>query len=133
MKIRIPNKDDPNKVDIYFLKKLQSDPNTWHILKEGDEKESKGLVLTYVDDILVTTTEELGDTTMKEIDLTWKCSEKEVVKKGSKGVSFCGLVIEKLPNGYFIHQKPYTKELLKKHQLQNSNSTKIILDRQTDD
>ena len=28
MKIKVPSKDDPNKVDIYFLKKLQSDPNT---------------------------------------------------------------------------------------------------------
>jgi len=65
----------------------------------------KGLVLTYVDDILVTTTEELGDATMNEIDSTWKCSEKETVEEGQTGVSFCGLVIEKLPDGYFIHQK----------------------------
>ena len=48
-------------------------------------------------------------------------------------ISFCGIVIEKLPNGYFIHQKPYVKELLKKHHLEDSNATKIILDRETDD
>ena len=90
-------------------------------------------MLTYVDDILVASTEEIGEATMREIDRTWKCSEEEVVKEGSKGVSFCGLVIEKLPNGYFIHQKPYIKELLKKHHLEDCNATKIILDRETDD
>ena len=41
MKIKVPKQDDPNKVDIYFLKRLQSDPNTWHILKKGEEGESK--------------------------------------------------------------------------------------------
>ena len=109
MKIKVPSKDDPSKVDIYFLKKLQSDPNTWHILKEGEEEESKALLLTYVDDILVATTEEIGNATMKAIDLTWNCSEEEVVQEGSKGVSFCGIVIEKLPSSYFMRQKPDTK------------------------
>jgi hypothetical protein len=70
MKIKAQNKDDPTRVDIYFLKKLQSDPNTWHILKEGEEEESKGLLLTYVDDILVASTEEIGEATMREIDRT---------------------------------------------------------------
>jgi hypothetical protein len=41
MKIKVPRQDDPSKVDIYFLKRLQSDPNTWHILKKGEEGESK--------------------------------------------------------------------------------------------
>ena len=50
-----------------------------------------------------------------------------------KGVSFCGVVIEKTEHGYFIQQRPYTKELLKKHKLEGCNSTKIILDRESDD
>ena len=58
---------------------------------------------------------------------------EEVVREGEKGVSFCGIVIEKIEHGYFIHQRPYTKELLKKHKLEGCNSTKIILDRESDD
>ena len=58
----------------YILKKLKSDPNTWHTVKKGYEKESKGRLLTYVDDILVATAEELGEATMKAVDRTWKCS-----------------------------------------------------------
>ena len=61
MKIEVPSSEDSKIVDKYFLKKLQSDPNTWHILTEGQERESKGLLLTYVDDILVATTAERGN------------------------------------------------------------------------
>ena len=39
----------------------------------------------------------------------------------------------KLSNGYFINQKPYTKELLKKHKLEDSNATKFLLDKESDD
>ena len=88
--------------------------------------------MTYVDDILVATTEELCEATMKAIDQTWKCFPEEVVCE-EKGVSFCGIVIEKIEHAYFIHQRPYTKELLKKHKLEGCNSTKITLDRESDD
>ena len=101
---------------------------TWHILKKGDEEESKGLLLTYVADILVAATEDLGDATMKAVDNAWKRSAEEVVLEGGKGVSFCGIVIEKIQNGYFIHRRPYTKELLKKQQeLQKKLKLKLKL------
>ena len=70
---------------------------------------------------------------MKAIYRTWKCSPEEVVREGRKGVSFCGIVIEKIQDGYLIHQRPDTKELLKKHKLEECNSTKIILDRDSDE
>ena len=69
MKIEVQSSEDPKTVDIYFLKKLQSDPNTWQILKKGEEEESKGLLLTYVDSVLVATAEEIGNATMKAINL----------------------------------------------------------------
>ena len=102
------------------------------ISRNGDEEDSKGLLLTYFDDILVATTEELGEVTAKAIDNTWKCSAEEVVLEGGKGVSFCGIVFEKIQSGYFVRRRPYTKELLKKHNLDECNATKIILDRESD-
>ena len=72
-------KDDPAVEEEYFLKQIQGDPNTWHILKRGQEEESQGLLLTYVDDILVAASEELGEAVMKVIDQTWKRSAEEVV------------------------------------------------------
>ena len=121
------SKEDPTVEVEYFLKKLKGDPNTWHILKVGDEEESQGLLLTYVDDIRVATSEEVGEATMKAIDQTWKCSPKEVVREGNKGVSFCGIVTEKIQDGYFIHQRPCVKHLIKKHQMAGCDATKFFV------
>ena len=62
-------KDD---FDEFYLQRLNTDVNTWHILKNG-EKESQGILLTYVDDLMVVTTEEIGEALMKKIDEIWKC------------------------------------------------------------
>ena len=90
-------------------------------MEKGEEKESKGLLLTYVDDIMVIAKEELAEQVMKKIDETWKCSPEEIVKEGAAAVSFCGICIEKTSEGIFIHQKPYIKDLLKKNQLEGCN------------
>ena len=57
------------------------------------KKLQKGILLTYVDDIMVIAEERLNEEVMKEIDRVWKCSPEEVVKKGGQTVSFCGICI----------------------------------------
>ena len=64
----------------------------------------------------------------------WGIGEsEEVVREGGKGASFCGIVIEEITDGYFLHQRPYTKELIKKLKLGDCNATKIILDKESED
>ena len=46
----MPTKEDPSINEEYILKKLQSDLNTWHILKKGDEEESPEAEPTAVSD-----------------------------------------------------------------------------------
>ena len=70
---------------------------------------------------------------MKAIDALWKCSPEEVVKKSGPTVTFCGICIQRKEDGYFIHQRPYIKDLLKKYRLEECNATKIILDKESDD
>jgi len=123
---------DDEADDEFYLQRLNTDVNTWHILKKG-EKESQGIVLTYVDDLMVVTTEEIGEALMKKIDEIWKCSAEEVVREHSPPVNFCGICIEKMKDGYFIHQKPYIKDLLKKYRLEDCNATKIILDKDSEE
>ena len=96
-------------------------------------KSPKALLLSYVDDILAATAEEIADATMKDIDSICNCSDEEVVREGSKGVSFCGIVIETIRNGSFIYQKSYTRELIQKNQLEECDATKIILDKESDE
>ena len=113
------------------MKRLETDVNTWHILKKV-EKKSQGILLTYVDDLMVVTTEEIVEALMKKVDEIWKCSP-EVVKEHSPPVNFCGICIEKMKHGNFIHQKPYIKDLLKKNRLEDGNATKIILDKDSEE
>ena len=47
--------------DEYSLKRFETDVNTWHITKKGDTKEAKGLLLTYVDDIMVLSEEKIAE------------------------------------------------------------------------
>jgi hypothetical protein len=82
---------------------------------------------------MVVTTEEIGEALMKRIDEIWKCSAEEVVKEHSPPVNFCGICTEKMKDGYFIHQKPYIKDLLKEHRLEDCNATKIILDKDSEE
>ena len=123
--------DDIDENDEYYLKRLQTDVNTWHILKKG-EKKSFGILPTYVDDLMVVSTEEIGEAFMKKVDEMWKCLPEEVVKENSPPVNVCGICIEKIEDGYFIHQKPYIKDLFKKNRLEDCNATKIILDKDSD-
>jgi hypothetical protein len=75
----------------------------------------------------------IDEEVMKEIDRTWKCSPEEVDKKGGPIVSFCGICIEEIDKGFFIHQGPYIRDLLKKHRLEACTATKILLDKETED
>jgi len=75
----------------YYVKRFKADANTWHILGSDDKgtKEPSGLLLTYVDDIMVLAEESLAEAFMKRIDQQWKRSPEEVV--GKDPVSFCGI------------------------------------------
>ena len=78
-------KDDD---DVFRLRRLESDVNTWHIIKEvpeGEEEEVAGIALTYVDDILVATESRIAEAYVKAFDALWTCSPEDVVKVGSKG------------------------------------------------
>jgi hypothetical protein len=124
--------DDKDVFDEFYLRSLETDVNTWHILKK-DEKKSQGILLTYVDDLMVVTTKKIGEAFMKKIDEIWKCSPEEVVEENKPPVNFCGICIERMKDGYFIHQKPYIKDLLKKYRLEDCNATKILLDRESEE
>ena len=70
---------------------------------------------------------------MKRIDQAWKCSPGDVVEENSPEVAFCGICIQKTTKGIYVHQRPYTNDLLKKHQMDGCTSTKILLDKETEE
>ena len=85
-----------------------------------------------MDDLIVVPTEEIGEAFV-QVDEIWIRSPEEVVKENSPPVNYCGISVEKIEDGYFIRQKPCIKDLLKKYRLEYCNTTKIILDKDSEE
>ena len=102
------------RVEDYYLEQLESESCMWMIKKAGSE-EVHGILLTYVDDLLILSTEQTAHAWMKEIRKEWETSEPEVVDKGST-TRFLGMEITKGHTGvWFASQEGYTKDLLQRH------------------
>ena len=95
---------------------MVGDPNIWKMvqLKEGWEEVTKGLILVYVDDLLIMGPEPLIQECIKKISEEWEMSKPEWLGK-DRGVKFLGMDISLTEEGAFLHQGSYLKELLKRN------------------
>ena len=110
---------------------LASEPNLWRIEAEESEAESdtqsnfaplplKGLLMTYVDDILVTGSRKVVDAVMEKIRTIWTTSEPDQV--GEKPIRFLGVEISKTfdvtknRDVWYVNQQSYIKDLLAQDQ-----------------
>ena len=99
---------------------LDSEPNLWRIEEEGQDSETvpvmKGLLMTYVDDIFVTGSDDVVEAVMTSIRKLWTTSEPDQV--GVKPIRFLGVEISKVFDQekgrdiWYIGQQSYIKELL---------------------
>jgi hypothetical protein len=98
------------------LEPMVGDPNIWKMvqLKEGWEEVTKGLILVYVDDLLIMGPEPLIQECIKKISEEWEISKPEWLGK-DRGVKFLGMDIWLTEEGAFLHQGSYLKELLKRN------------------
>ena len=98
------------------LEPMVGDPNIWKMvqLKEGWEEVTKGLILVYVDDLLIMGPEPLIQECIKKISEEWEISKPEWLGK-DRGVKFLGMDIWLTEEGTFLHQGSYLKELLKRN------------------
>ena len=106
------------------LIQLESEPNLWKIVEEKKKEEEEGywltnatvlgLVMTYVDDILVVGSEDVVSAVAQEIQSTWTVTEPEVVSEVP--VRFLGMDILKVKEegteGWMINQESYVKDLV---------------------
>ena len=107
------------------FERLEADHNTWHILDE--QRTSRGIVNTYVDDILAISEKAIVEATMEAIDKVWKCAETEHL--GEEAVKFCGMTLLRVKEGVCLEQTTYANEVLKRNGLDESNPTRTILDK----
>jgi hypothetical protein len=84
-----------------------------------------------VDDILAVAVRTCGKNIITTIMKHWKCSDMEVLGAGTDEVpqmGFLGMTLCHVPKkGIFVHQMEYVRGLLAKHQMENSNPSKVLL------
>ena len=88
-----------------------SDPNVWLILREGVKP--IGILLCYVDDLLVLGPMPERAALLAHIASIWSCSP--AVHSESGDLVYCGLEIASVPEGLFVSQSRYIRELLGRH------------------
>ena len=97
-----------------------AEPNIWMLYKVGecDLRQPAGVLLIYVDDLLMLGPRPLVDAMAKSIQDVWQTSSLEVVEPG-QGIRFLGCEIEvnAAKDTYWIHQRPYISELLRHHEV----------------
>ena len=100
------------------LVQLKSDGNIWMMVPDEaiepiDPSLRLGLLLVYVDDIMVLSTPALIADVIAELRKTWELSTPELLEEGS--VHYRGVEIRKGEGGVLVHQESYTRDLLMRH------------------
>ncbi|CAE7942340.1 TY5A, partial [Symbiodinium sp. KB8] len=103
----------------WVLKQGKAEPNMWMIYEAGGTttiQEPEGLVLVYVDDILVCGPLWLVRAVSASIKSTWKASDLEMLEYDHE-IRFlgCEIAASEDHDAIYIHQRPYITELLRHH------------------
>lgn len=97
------------------LNQLVSEPSMWRITPEESEDQLVGMLLTYVDDFLLTGEMEVIDLVARELRNKWETSKPELVDHQA-GVRFLGTELWRSPEGlWFSTQINYTTDLLRRN------------------
>ena len=95
---------------------LLTDPNVWKIMASGEGfyDEERGLMLVYVDELMLLGPERTVRKCLERISQEWELSTPEWLNR-LKAVRFLGMGVLKVPQGIFLSQEDYIKELLQKN------------------
>ncbi|CAE7776959.1 RE1, partial [Symbiodinium sp. CCMP2592] len=97
---------------IVVLTPTTTDENLWKVTYLGEDK-VLGLVLVYVDDILMMSTRDIVKGIYAWLVADWKCSELEWVEDGS--LRFLGIELRVCGDGIHLSQTGYVRDLLRQH------------------
>ena len=95
---------------------MVSDPNVWQLIDTSCElgREISGLMLVYVDDLLILGPRALVQSALARIKEAWDLSTPEWLNS-REPVRFLGVDIWKMPQGMFMNQESYIKDVLKRN------------------
>ena len=100
------------------LVQFKSDGNIWAIVPAEssdpvDPSLRLGLLLVYVDDMMITSTPAIITDVISELGKKWELSTPEMLEDGN--VHYRGVEIQKVDKGVVVHQRSYTQELLSRY------------------
>ena len=95
---------------------LDTDENLWRICYEDQTDQTEGLMLIYVDDILVLSQQSIIQTIYKWLTAEWKCSALEMISDGP--LRFLGVELKEQGDGIHMSQSGYVRDLLRQHGVQ---------------
>ncbi|CAE7244180.1 unnamed protein product [Symbiodinium necroappetens] len=112
----------------WTLKQGEAEPNMWLVYETGapSDKEPEGVILIYVDDILLCGPLRLVRALSKAIRGTWKSSELELLEADHE-IRFlgCEIAVSEEYDAVFIHQRPYIEEVLRLHETREVDQSPI--------
>ena len=109
------------------LRKMNEDANLWYVLKypcvsedlvehaDGPElrdAEYVGVIVLYVDDILVASAKEIAGTVVKGLESVWELSSPDWLSKEGDYLKFAGFELVRTAEGIRLHQESYVRDLL---------------------
>ena len=102
--------------DEFYFEPMTSEPNLWRVMKkeEVEQDVQKGLMLVYVDDLLVLSEERIVKSVIDTISGRWEVSEPEWLNP-TKPTKFLGVEIWECPEGIFVNQEKYLMDVLRRN------------------
>ena len=102
------------RVDSTYIVQMETEPAVWTIREDGSEG-LLGLIVTYVDDVLVLAMRELVEKWLSKLRSTWETTEPEWID-ATKGTRFLGMELSRSEKGEWrISQLNYTFDLLQRN------------------
>ena len=98
---------------VLLLRNLDTDENLWRVCYEDRPEETEGLMLIYVDDILVLSVPGIIKCIYAWLIAVWKCSALEMLSDGA--LRFLGVELRLQGGGIHISQAGYVRDLLRQH------------------
>ena len=100
----------------FYFESMTSEPNLWKIMQKEKVSQDvqKGLMLVYVDDLLVLSKEEVVRGAIQTISSRWDVSEPEWLNE-IKPTKFLGVEIWEFPEGIFLNQEKYLMDVLRRN------------------
>ena len=100
------------------LQQFKSDPNIWAIVpadiaEQADPLQRLGLLLVYVDDMMVLSTPPMIADVIAELGKKWELSSPEFLDEGN--LHYRGVEVQRCEGGVLVHQGSYTQELLSRY------------------